>query len=190
MYKWTIFYVLAGPVDYVICDHMRAPELYTASVLSSPVCPMRAFPCKSMYDFERGYCFKCASESCPSMGFYADETRGLATGKHFLYTSGSMPFCGEYCMTDWLIDFMIEWLTDWLINWMIDWLVEWLIDWLVDSVSDWLIDWLTDWLILTVNHYHVSFKTGHGWFTGISSSIHITLYGSSGANSGVIRFKA
>lgn len=91
-------YFLAGPVDFVICDHMRAPELYTASVLASPVCPMRAFPCKSMYDFERGYCFKCAGDSCPSMGFHADETQGLSKGKHFLYTSGSMPFCGEYCL--------------------------------------------------------------------------------------------
>lgn len=126
--------ISAGPVDYVICDHMRAAEYFTASVLTSPACPMRAFPCKNMQDFKRGYCFKCQGEDCPSMGFNAEASRGQAVGKHYLFTGETMPFC--------------------------------------------------------VNHYRVTFKTGHGWFTGISSSIHITLYGSNGANSGVIRLKA
>ncbi|XP_031554827.1 pancreatic lipase-related protein 2-like isoform X2 [Actinia tenebrosa] len=122
-----------GPIDYIICDHMRAPEYYHQSVLAvGSRCPMRAFPCKSMYDFERGYCFKCQSEECPTMGYGAEAARGKALGKHYLYTNEKSPFCSL--------------------------------------------------------HYQVAFKTGHGWFAGISAAIHINIYGSNG-NSGIIRLK-
>ncbi|XP_048582758.1 inactive pancreatic lipase-related protein 1 isoform X2 [Nematostella vectensis] len=83
--------LLDGPINYVICDHMRAPEYYAESVTTT--CPMLAFPCTSMDDFERGYCFDCENRPCPSVGYNAGKRKGVATGKHFSLTNADKPFC-------------------------------------------------------------------------------------------------
>ncbi|CAH3134874.1 unnamed protein product [Pocillopora meandrina] len=55
----------------VICDHMRAPEYYIASVQNN--CSWKAFPCHSLSDCEAGKSTPCYGK-CPSMGYDADKT--------------------------------------------------------------------------------------------------------------------
>lgn len=56
---------------------------------------MRAFPCKSMVYFERGWC-TTADQIIPSMGFNSYKSKGLTSGKFFLLTNARSPFCGIF----------------------------------------------------------------------------------------------
>ena len=73
----------------VICDHMRAPEYYIASVQNN--CSWKAFPCHSLSDCEAGKNTTCDGK-CPSMGYDADKTD--LTGNYYLKTNSNPPFCG------------------------------------------------------------------------------------------------
>ena len=74
----------------VPCDHMRAPEYYTASVQGS--CSWTAYPCVNYATFEQRKCQVCDG-ACPSMGFDADRTK--KEGTFFLKTNSKAPFCGK-----------------------------------------------------------------------------------------------
>ncbi|XP_078354749.1 inactive pancreatic lipase-related protein 1-like isoform X2 [Oculina patagonica] len=82
--------VLGGIIHNDFCDHRRAREYFIESILSK--CPFRAFPCENMAYFERGWCI-LPDEVYPSMGFNADKSKGLTTGKHLLLTNSRSPFC-------------------------------------------------------------------------------------------------
>nr|XP_058961752.1 pancreatic triacylglycerol lipase-like [Pocillopora verrucosa] len=73
----------------VICDHMRAPEYYIASVQNN--CSWKALPCHSLSDCEAGKNTTCDGK-CPSMGYDADKTD--LTGNYYLKTNSNPPFCG------------------------------------------------------------------------------------------------
>lgn len=72
----------------VICDHVRAPQYYIASVQNR--CSWKAYPCRDYSDFEKGKCRACNGE-CPSMGYDADKTK--RSGSFYLKTSSKAPFC-------------------------------------------------------------------------------------------------
>ncbi|EDO48486.1 predicted protein, partial [Nematostella vectensis] len=63
-----------GPSNALKCDHVRAHDYFTESITSQ--CAMRAFPCASMHDFERGLCFDCVNNLCPSAGYNAVKSKG------------------------------------------------------------------------------------------------------------------
>ena len=86
----------------IICDHMRAPEYYIASVKGK--CSWKAFPCQSYNDFEDGKCRKCNGE-CPSMGYGADKTK--KSGEYYLSTNSKSPFCSKYFYLVFLLDLLI-----------------------------------------------------------------------------------
>ena len=95
---WRYHYALSTsdlPIDWAVCDHMRCPDYYTEAVLSQ--CPMRAYPCTTEEEFNYGRCLKCDGEGCPSIGYDAERTKGKSSGKHFLETSKTPPFCGIFC---------------------------------------------------------------------------------------------
>lgn len=73
----------------VICDHMRAPEYYIASVQNN--CSWKALPCHSLSDCEKRKSTPCHGK-CPSMGYDADKT--APTGNFYLKTNSNSPFCG------------------------------------------------------------------------------------------------
>ena len=75
----------------VICDHMRAPEYYIASVQNR--CSWKAYPCRDYSDFEKGKCRACNGE-CPSMGYDTDKTK--RSGSFYLKTNSKAPFCGMW----------------------------------------------------------------------------------------------
>lgn len=54
---------------YLICDHMRAVQLYISALEDS--CPLMAFPCSSHQDFLDAKCLDCSDPfqlSCPRIG--------------------------------------------------------------------------------------------------------------------------
>ena len=91
LFKILIFY--AGALKNLICDHMLAPEYYIASI--QPKCSMEAYPCSSAEEFARGSCLSCNGQ-CPTIGYNAVNSKGSASGKHFLYLDITSPHCGKY----------------------------------------------------------------------------------------------
>ncbi|XP_078354762.1 pancreatic lipase-related protein 2-like [Oculina patagonica] len=76
-------------IHTVVCDHLRAPEYYIASVQN--LCSWKAFPCRNYLDFVAGKCLQCNGE-CPTMGYGADETEKY--GSFYMKTTSEAPFCG------------------------------------------------------------------------------------------------
>ncbi|CAB1349393.1 unnamed protein product [Coregonus sp. 'balchen'] len=55
--------------DYLLCSHHRAYRLFTSSIRSS--CPLTAFPCQGVEDFQRALCTRChhpGLNTCPRLG--------------------------------------------------------------------------------------------------------------------------
>lgn len=55
--------------SYLICDHMRAVDLYISALEN--LCPLMAFPCASYKAFLAGHCLDCFNPfllSCPRIG--------------------------------------------------------------------------------------------------------------------------
>ncbi|XP_069128522.1 inactive pancreatic lipase-related protein 1-like [Argopecten irradians] len=75
--------------DTIACSHMRAIDLFTASI-SSTSCSFRAFPCNSKADFDAGRCHSCG-HGCSEMGNHANMHH--AHGKFYLSTTAHQPFC-------------------------------------------------------------------------------------------------
>uniref|UniRef100_A0A4W5KE20 Phospholipase A1 member A n=1 Tax=Hucho hucho TaxID=62062 RepID=A0A4W5KE20_9TELE len=54
---------------YLLCSHQRAYRLFTSSIRSS--CPLTAFPCQGVEDFQRALCTHCHHPGlniCPQLG--------------------------------------------------------------------------------------------------------------------------
>lgn len=90
-------FILGGIILSDSCDHKRAIEYFTESILSK--CPMRAFPCDNMVYFERGWCI-LPDRIFPSMGFNAYKSKGTTSGKHFPLTNSLSPFCGKFLLKE------------------------------------------------------------------------------------------
>lgn len=90
-------FISGGIIHSDLCDHKRAIEYFTESILSK--CPMRAFPCDNMVYFERGWCI-LPDRIFPLMGFNAYKSKGTTSGKHFLLTKSRSPFCGKFLLKE------------------------------------------------------------------------------------------
>ncbi|XP_036818080.1 lipase member I [Oncorhynchus mykiss] len=56
--------------QYLLCSHQRAYRLFTSSIRSS--CPLTAFPCQGVEDFQRALCTHCHHPGlniCPQLGY-------------------------------------------------------------------------------------------------------------------------
>lgn len=86
--------------DMAVCDHLRAPKLYQASITTEV--PMIGYRCPSYDAFRRGACLKCkgtvssrSNNRCNVMGYYAKPPRGSrkdAQVDYYLDTSDRAPF--------------------------------------------------------------------------------------------------
>ncbi|XP_053899214.1 phospholipase A1 member A isoform X1 [Malaclemys terrapin pileata] len=95
--------------NYLICDHMRAIQLYVSALENS--CPLMAFPCSSHENFLAGHCLDCINPfllSCPRIGLL--ERGGVSMAKLpeemkvYLVTASSAP----YCMYHSLVEFHLQ----------------------------------------------------------------------------------
>uniref|UniRef100_A0A8C3FBA1 Phospholipase A1 member A n=1 Tax=Chrysemys picta bellii TaxID=8478 RepID=A0A8C3FBA1_CHRPI len=95
--------------NYLICDHMRAIQLYVSALENS--CPLMAFPCSSHENFLAGHCLDCSNPfllSCPRIGLL--ERGGVSMAKLpkemkvYLVTASSAP----YCMYHSLVEFHLQ----------------------------------------------------------------------------------
>ncbi|XP_056293851.1 phospholipase A1 member A [Pseudoliparis swirei] len=83
--------------SYVICDHMRALQVYMSALNGS--CPLAGIPCSSYEDFLKGRCLDCDvfGGTCPTIGLSPHS--GITVSplpkeqKLFLLTTSSSPFC-------------------------------------------------------------------------------------------------
>ena len=93
MCKWRIYVFFENIYFFlsVACSHSRATQYFIASVHGS--CSWTAYPCNSYVSFRLGRCRACKG-ACSSMGFDADRTK--KTGKFYLKTHRSSPFCGKF----------------------------------------------------------------------------------------------
>lgn len=83
-----------GPL---VCDHFRAPAYFIESLFPRCMQNMKGFPCRDSNEFDRARCLaNCKNGVCPEMGYNAVQNGSQILGKHFLYTTTSAPFCGEY----------------------------------------------------------------------------------------------
>ncbi|XP_060083651.1 pancreatic lipase-related protein 2-like [Ylistrum balloti] len=73
----------------IACSHMRAIDLFTASIPTSG-CSFTAYPCSNKADFNAQRCHSCGN-GCSEMGYHANEH--TAHGKFYLSTTGHQPFC-------------------------------------------------------------------------------------------------
>ena len=82
-------------MTYVICNHLRAPDLYTESIESS--CEFRALHCENTYDeFMAGNCWDPSDYI--EMGIKADEyapPKDVINQRYYALTSDDNPFCGK-----------------------------------------------------------------------------------------------
>ncbi|KYO22430.1 phospholipase A1 member A [Alligator mississippiensis] len=88
---------------YLICDHMRAVQLYISALEDS--CPLMAFPCSSHQDFLDAKCLDCSDPfqlSCPRIGLLKQAGVSLSKlpkeVKVYLVTRPSAPFCMYYSL--------------------------------------------------------------------------------------------
>lgn len=88
---------LLDGVLFVICNHLRAPDLFTESIESS--CPFTALRCEASYDeFTAGNCWDPMDYI--EMGIHADKyvpAKGVTNARYYAVTSDGkddQPFCG------------------------------------------------------------------------------------------------
>ncbi|CAL4085513.1 unnamed protein product, partial [Meganyctiphanes norvegica] len=84
------------------CDHIRAPKLFTDSILS--LCPYTAFQCDSFEKYEEGLCMNCGSNNtnCAPMGLHADkwQDKERENVKMFLSTREGPTYCSYHYRLD------------------------------------------------------------------------------------------
>lgn len=84
--------------NMAVCDHLRAPKLYMATI-TSPL-DMIGYRCPNYNSFRRGTCLNCRgsikkSNRCAKMGYWAEPPRGSRKNKqldYYLDTSDKKPF--------------------------------------------------------------------------------------------------
>uniref|UniRef100_A0AAV2JLF8 Triacylglycerol lipase n=1 Tax=Knipowitschia caucasica TaxID=637954 RepID=A0AAV2JLF8_KNICA len=81
-----------GSVKFDFCNHGRAHEYYTESIVKPQ--GFIGFPCTDKKSYEDGKCFPCSEDSCPQMGHYSFKLPADG-GKYFLTTGDSTPY-GRY----------------------------------------------------------------------------------------------
>ncbi|XP_039455579.1 phospholipase A1 member A isoform X1 [Oreochromis aureus] len=90
--------------SYVICDHMRALDVYISALNSS--CPLMGIPCSNYEDFLNGRCMDCHvfRGKCPVIGL--SENSGISISpipkeqKLFLLTTSSQPYCAHHILVE------------------------------------------------------------------------------------------
>ncbi|ELW46911.1 Lipase member H [Tupaia chinensis] len=94
-------------LQYFKCDHQRSVYLYLASLREN--CTVTAYPCDSYRDYRNGQCVSCGvpqKESCPILGYYADDWKDYLLENHppmtkaFLDTAEKKPFCMHHYFVD------------------------------------------------------------------------------------------
>ena len=84
-----------GPLNPIVCDHFRATKYFIESLSPKSTHVMKGFPCTDVDGFDRGRCLNC-NGACPVMGYDAVQSGNRQIqGRHYLYTAGSAPFCGN-----------------------------------------------------------------------------------------------
>jgi len=94
--------------DITTCDHLRAPQLFKASINTTT--PLMGYRCPSYEHFKRGICLRCNARDkpeeqkrssrrkterlnhCKTMGYWADKPRGRKHVDYYMQTSGEEPF--------------------------------------------------------------------------------------------------
>lgn len=89
-----------GVQDMAVCDHLRAPQLYIASITTA--LPMIGYRCPNYNSFRRGTCLSCRGKvgsrknnRCAVMGYYAEPPRGSrkdAQVDYYLDTADTAPY--------------------------------------------------------------------------------------------------
>ncbi|XP_008980641.1 phospholipase A1 member A isoform X1 [Callithrix jacchus] len=89
---------------YLLCDHMRAVDLYISVLENS--CPLMAFPCASYKAFLAGHCLDCFNPfllSCPRIGLVIQGGVKIEPlpkeVKVYLLTTSSAPYCRASFLT-------------------------------------------------------------------------------------------
>ncbi|XP_063355121.1 phospholipase A1 member A [Pelmatolapia mariae] len=90
--------------SYVICDHMRALDVYMSALNGS--CPLMGIPCSNYEDFLKGRCMDCDNfrGKCPVIGL--SENSGISISpipkeqKLFLLTTSSQPYCAHHILVE------------------------------------------------------------------------------------------
>lgn len=94
-------------MQYFKCDHQRSVYLYLSSLREK--CTITAYPCDSYRDYRNGKCVHCGTpqmESCPLLGYYADNWKDYLRKKDppmtkaFFDTAGEKPFCIYHYFVD------------------------------------------------------------------------------------------
>ena len=86
---------ISAITDTTVCDHLRAPELFKASINATEKGKHTiGYKCQSYDKFKRGVCLQCrGSNGCRKMGYWAEP---LSTNRkqmqYYLSTSGEKPF--------------------------------------------------------------------------------------------------
>ncbi|XP_005932573.1 phospholipase A1 member A isoform X3 [Haplochromis burtoni] len=90
--------------SYVICDHMRALDVYMSALNGS--CPLMGIPCSNYEDFLKGRCMDCDifRGKCPVIGL--SENSGISISPIpkeqtlFLLTTSSQPYCAHHILVE------------------------------------------------------------------------------------------
>uniref|UniRef100_A0A4W5KE15 Phospholipase A1 member A n=1 Tax=Hucho hucho TaxID=62062 RepID=A0A4W5KE15_9TELE len=90
---------------YLLCSHQRAYRLFTSSIRSS--CPLTAFPCQGVEDFQRALCTHCHHPGlniCPQLGYDIswlppDRPITFQPLTAVLDITATDPFCGQELRT-------------------------------------------------------------------------------------------
>ncbi|XP_002758822.1 phospholipase A1 member A isoform X2 [Callithrix jacchus] len=90
---------------YLLCDHMRAVDLYISVLENS--CPLMAFPCASYKAFLAGHCLDCFNPfllSCPRIGLVIQGGVKIEPlpkeVKVYLLTTSSAPYCTHHSLVE------------------------------------------------------------------------------------------
>nr|XP_035940594.1 lipase member H isoform X2 [Halichoerus grypus] len=92
---------------YFKCDHQRSVYLYLSSLREN--CSITAYPCDSYRDYRNGKCIHCGipqKESCPLLGYYADNWKEYLKRKDppmtkaFFDTAEEEPYCIYHYFVD------------------------------------------------------------------------------------------
>ncbi|XP_036302008.1 lipase member H isoform X2 [Pipistrellus kuhlii] len=94
-------------MQYFKCDHQKSVFLYLSSLREN--CTVTAYPCNSYRDYRNGKCVSCGipqKESCPLLGYYADNSKDYLTEKDppmtkaYFDTADEKPFCIYHYFVD------------------------------------------------------------------------------------------
>ncbi|XP_023606361.1 lipase member H isoform X4 [Myotis lucifugus] len=94
-------------MQYFKCDHQKSVYLYLSSLREN--CTVTAYPCDSYRDYRNGKCVSCGTpqtESCPLLGYFADNWKDYLTEKDppmtkaYFDTAEEKPFCIYHYFVD------------------------------------------------------------------------------------------